>query len=57
MRMGDDDMKQIYNEWRAHPESWMQRSTLEEYAEKKRNGQNLKAHQLAKSRFNTFSFN
>ena len=56
MRMGNNDMKQIYNEWRAHPEEWMQMSTLQVYKDMQRSGQNQKAHQLAKSRFSTFLF-
>ena len=56
MRMGNNDMKQTYNEWRAHPEEWMQMSTLQVYKDMQRSGQKQKAHQLAKSRFSTFLF-
>ena len=28
MRMGEDDMKEIFNAWRAHPEEWMRMSSL-----------------------------
>ena len=56
MRMQEDDMKKIYNRWRAQPEEWMQGSTLEIYTQLLREEKNQKAHQLAKSRFSTFIF-
>ena len=56
MHMDDDDMKNIYNEWRAHPEEWMHSAAKEEYTQMIRAGQNQKAHHLAKSRFKTYLF-
>ena len=28
-KLGEDDMKQVYNEWRSHPKAWMQSSSYE----------------------------
>ena len=56
MRIEDDDMKTIYNEWRTHPEKYMQWSTLETYKAMKSRGENQQAHQLTKSCFSTYLF-
>ena len=44
MIFGDDDMKTIYNTWRADVDSYMKDSTLKAHATMR----NQKAHQLAK---------
>ena len=56
MRFGAADMRTILNTWRAHPEEWMRWYNLEEYQTMLYWGRNQKAHQLAKSAFNTFFF-
>ena len=56
MRIEENDMKKIYNEWRNHPEEYMQRSTLEEYNDMKRRGENQKAHRLRQSCFSAYLF-
>ena len=54
--LDEEDMKEIYNEWRNHPEKYMQWSKLEDDNDMKRRGENQKAHQLAKQCFSTYLF-
>ena len=56
MHFGKEDMRKIFNTWRAQPEEWMHGDTLEKYYRMLYWGQNQTAHQLAKSVFNTFLF-
>ena len=56
IRIGEDNMKDIFNEWRHHPEDWMNPKPLKCHENMLWNGEEHRAQQFAKSRFNTFLF-
>jgi len=56
LRMPDDDMIFIFNEWREDVGSWMRPSTLTRYNKHLENGKKNKAQQLGKSGFNSYLF-
>jgi len=56
MVMGPDDMKEIFNTWRKDVRSWMRPSTLTNYDYWVGQGRQQRAHQTAKSAFNTYLF-
>ena len=51
-----DGMRNIFNNWRAHPEKWMKNSTLAKHKEMLRSGRKQDAHKLAKKCFNAYLF-
>ena len=56
IRIGEGNMREIFNEWRHHPEEWMNPKSLEHHENMLWNGQEHKAQQYAKSCFSTFTF-
>ena len=55
-KLDDDSMKQMYNDWRSQPWTWMATASYNEWQALKESGKNQAAHQLAKHRFSTFLF-
>ena len=56
IRIGEDNMREIFNEWRKHPEDWMNPKSLKRHEHMLWYGQEHRAQQFAKTRFSTFLF-
>ena len=56
LRMTNEDMKEIYNEWRKDVQSWMRESTLATYEELNHSCRHQEAHQLGKRTFSAYLF-
>ena len=54
--MTDEDMKDIYNTWRADVESWMNEESLSKHRKLLRTSTTQKVHQFARSRFQSYCF-